>query len=36
MLHTKDIIGEILKKLNTASERELRIILEFVRSLLRK
>ena len=36
MLHTNDIIEEIVKLLKTASERELRVVLEFVRSLIRK
>lgn len=35
MLH-KELIDKILELLKTASERELRIVLEFVRSLTRK
>ena len=36
MLHTNEKITEILEMLNTANERELEIVLEFIRSLIRK
>lgn len=36
MLHTNEKINEILEMLNTANERELDILLEFIRSLVRK
>lgn len=35
MLHT-ELINQISEKLKAANERELRIVLEFVRSLTRK
>ena len=36
MLHKEDIFEQIVKLLKTANERELRIVLEFVRSLILK
>lgn len=36
MVHTEDKINEILKLLKDASERDIQIVLEFVRSLIRK
>ena len=36
MLHKEDSIKEIWELLKAASERELEIVLEFIRSLIRK
>lgn len=36
MLHKEEMISEIVKLLETANERELRIVLEFIRSLIRR
>lgn len=36
MLHKENIINEIVELLKTANEREVRIVLEFVRSLTHK
>lgn len=36
MLHTEDIINQIVELLRTANERELTITLEFIRSLTRR
>lgn len=36
MLHSEDIISEIVELLRIADERELEIALEFIRSLIHK
>lgn len=36
MLHKEDAIKKIVELLKTANDRELEIVLEFIRSLIRK